>query len=329
MLLHKNSMTIAKSNKKKVVTFAGLLILVLVLLNVVSASCLTTGAISDKKNLGESSVPEPTLNEILSDSGINLDVFNDQENYADWNLDSDSVEIEVELIDSHTAYHDVFGYYLGSDEFVPVFAIKSMPEYPDVDVLLPGDKVTILVENADEIKFAIKSSEEPFIDNSVNYENHNKYIFGFEDSSEIDSDFQDIVASIRVLKCGECSQDDDCDRNEYCSSEHKCEKEDDDDNDGSSSNNNNVEFTANCDPLWKCGEWSECVDGIQRRNCEDANLCEIAFNKPTEVQGCSVNLNSVIESTKIKEEGFNYLFWLLVGIGIVLLLIIVTLIVKR
>ena len=79
---------------------------------------------------------------------------------------------------------------------------------------------------------------------------------------------------------------------------------------------------------WQCGGWSECIDGVQTRNCEDLNHLDFSYNKPSEVQGCSTSLENITESAKIEKE-FNYLFWLLVGIVIVLVLIIITAIIRR
>ncbi|MFA4952980.1 MAG: hypothetical protein WC584_02050 [Candidatus Pacearchaeota archaeon] len=151
-------------------------------------------------------------------------------------------------------------------------------------------------------------------------------IFGVcnEESNSCVRGEYNISHELIIGRCGvECIVDANCDRNEYCSSEYKCEEENN--NDGSHSGKN-LELVS-CNPLWKCGDWSECADGIQRRTCEDTNLCEIAFNKPAEAQGCSVQLNSIIESVKVK-AGFNYLFWLLIGVGIIFLLIIVVLVMK-
>ena len=96
---------------------------------------------------------------------------------------------------------------------------------------------------------------------------------------------------------------------------------------------------------WKCGEWGECVDGIQKRNCEDIDRKR---QDKTELKECSVELeplgyggNNEIENENSEKSNYqSYLTSAVTGvtdfakskkgiaffsvlIGIVLLLIIV------
>ena len=45
-----------------------------------------------------------------------------------------------------------------------------------------------------------------------------------------------------------------------------------------------------CEERWVCSEWSSCVEGIQKRSCEDVNECGTEVNKPLETQPCSKEL---------------------------------------
>ena len=41
-----------------------------------------------------------------------------------------------------------------------------------------------------------------------------------------------------------------------------------------------------CEPLWECGDWSACYEGIKTRECRDLNNCGTSINKPVESVGC-------------------------------------------
>lgn len=43
-----------------------------------------------------------------------------------------------------------------------------------------------------------------------------------------------------------------------------------------------------CVEDWDCGEWDECIEGIQTRSCTDSNDCGTTVNKPAESQSCEV-----------------------------------------
>ena len=184
--------------QKKVMIAAGFLILTLILINTATAvSCLTSGSPNAKKEIISNT--EQSLQNIIKNEGINLDVFNDQKNYEEWNLNSDSVKLEIKFIDGITSYHDIFGYYSDSapSTFVPLFAIKNTSAYPTVPVLSAGEKINLIIKDTDKIKFAINYPDltNPIYD-SVVYESGGKYIIGFEDL--IDKDYQDLVVSFKV-----------------------------------------------------------------------------------------------------------------------------------
>ncbi len=42
-----------------------------------------------------------------------------------------------------------------------------------------------------------------------------------------------------------------------------------------------------CAPNWQCGEWSECVNNVQSRTCNDANNCGTEEGKPALSQACT------------------------------------------
>ena len=57
-----------------------------------------------------------------------------------------------------------------------------------------------------------------------------------------------------------------------------------------------------CIPDWQCGGWSECVDGIRSRKCDDEIHCSFSAKKPLESQKCSAE---EIKATPIQKEGIN------------------------
>lgn len=66
------------------------------------------------------------------------------------------------------------------------------------------------------------------------------------------------------------------------------------DTNSSTTNTNNVNNETNgssgstvCTPNWKCSDWTECVNGQQKRVCFDVNDCGIDSNKPAERQSCN------------------------------------------
>jgi hypothetical protein len=43
-----------------------------------------------------------------------------------------------------------------------------------------------------------------------------------------------------------------------------------------------------CIENWSCSDWSDCVNGIQTRNCTDQNRCGTEYNKPSTTTSCVV-----------------------------------------
>ncbi|MEM2956348.1 MAG: S8 family serine peptidase [Candidatus Pacearchaeota archaeon] len=47
-----------------------------------------------------------------------------------------------------------------------------------------------------------------------------------------------------------------------------------------------------CKENWQCSEWSECINGMQKRICNDLNNCNTTINKPLDEIYCSNRKNS-------------------------------------
>ncbi|MFC1710819.1 hypothetical protein ACFLZJ_01540 [Nanoarchaeota archaeon] len=108
----------------------------------------------------------------------------------------------------------------------------------------------------------------------------------------------------------------------YCKLDCTEPSDDPDDPSGFNFGFNNLNFGV-CEPLWTCGGWSECNDGVVSRNCVDMNSCDYTYNQPAETVGCD-KLMSIPDDTS---GNANPIFWLLIGIGIILILIIIALLV--
>lgn len=46
-------------------------------------------------------------------------------------------------------------------------------------------------------------------------------------------------------------------------------------------------WETKCDSIWECGEWGECIDGVQKRECRDSNNCFASTEKPRSVRYCN------------------------------------------
>jgi hypothetical protein len=44
-----------------------------------------------------------------------------------------------------------------------------------------------------------------------------------------------------------------------------------------------------CLEQWNCTDWSECIEDMQKRTCEEISRCGTQKDKPTEDQGCEKN----------------------------------------
>jgi hypothetical protein len=45
-------------------------------------------------------------------------------------------------------------------------------------------------------------------------------------------------------------------------------------------------WKSQCESSWKCGPWESCVDGVQKRSCEDSVDCFIPTDMPETVKYC-------------------------------------------
>lgn len=77
-----------------------------------------------------------------------------------------------------------------------------------------------------------------------------------------------------------------------------------------------------CYPEWKCSAFSECIDGIKTRTCEDLSNCEISYNEPYKSTGCEIIKESKIEN---KNNSFSYLFLITLTLLIILMLFLLKL----
>lgn len=59
-----------------------------------------------------------------------------------------------------------------------------------------------------------------------------------------------------------------------------------------------INETGPCIERWLCTEWSECINGMQTRECEDVNRCGTEENKPLLAQPCIVGEENVSEEVK-------------------------------
>ena len=75
--------------------------------------------------------------------------------------------------------------------------------------------------------------------------------------------------------------------------------------DGSTSDPTESNSTFDCIENWICGNWSECVNGTQTRNCTDINNCNTTLNKPPVIREC----NSTDNITQNCTENWNCTEW--------------------
>lgn len=54
---------------------------------------------------------------------------------------------------------------------------------------------------------------------------------------------------------------------------------------GTAKKSKNIKY--DCNPLWICGNWEECENTIQKRQCSDTNNCEIPINLPDFTKNCA------------------------------------------
>lgn len=74
-------------------------------------------------------------------------------------------------------------------------------------------------------------------------------------------------------------------------------------------NNSCPEDCNNCVENWSCGGWSSCVNGIQIRECADANNCGKIITKPEEIQSCfSVKISNPKNGFKVAKDDLDINF---------------------
>ncbi len=188
-------------------------------------SCLVPDSLDDAQAETIKSSGEKNLQTFLDDNGYSLNVNDDQTNIQIWQASKD-VELEITYIGGVFSYPHAFGYYLnGNDgDFIPLFQDFLYLKYEAVPIASSGDTFTINLDAGDEIAFAIdvkgsfndsglistENSVNPLSrDHTVIYNLGDEFVLGFEDTFR-DWDFQDIIVSVKVVKCRsepECQED--------------------------------------------------------------------------------------------------------------------------
>jgi hypothetical protein len=174
---------------------------------------------------------EPTLNEVLNETGSSddtfhnynygIDVNNDQKQYQIWQTGkSATLEVEVLLDDQFALYNNTFGYYTNGD-------IDTFSTTTDSTT---GDTATVTVAASSSIGFAIEATTP---DGSKTYrwstesalnggDDHvvvyqiadDEYILAFEDQQNLgDQDYQDLVVRVKMTNCDNGGNDDGGDDN--------------------------------------------------------------------------------------------------------------------
>lgn len=67
----------------------------------------------------------------------------------------------------------------------------------------------------------------------------------------------------------------------------------------------------NCQPNWKCSEWSDCVSNKQTRTCTDINNCGDITIKPIEIQSCESSktpTSTILEVSDFISDGYPIIF---------------------
>ena len=85
-------------------------------------------------------------------------------------------------------------------------------------------------------------------------------------------------------------------------------------------NENTNHFVQTCNPNWECSGWSGCVDEMKSRECVDLNDCEFSYNEPSERTGC---LMLTGDEVLVNDLDFDWLFLILVGLAVLLILVLI------
>lgn len=59
--------------------------------------------------------------------------------------------------------------------------------------------------------------------------------------------------------------------------------------------------SGSCLENWQCEEWSECINNLQTRICNDINNCGTIFNKPSEAELCTINEKSAVSTLDLTQ----------------------------
>jgi hypothetical protein len=180
--------------------------------------CITTDDLGDNLKETISDSGEKTLQSILDENNYSINV-NDQTGIQVWKA-SQKAELEVTYLGGVSSYPHGFGYYKKGNLSGFVLLFQDIEYLKDgVPVAKPGDKFTISLDKGDEIGFAIDSRgffndsgivatennlNDPKIDQVLVFENGNEFVLGFEDTFR-DFDFQDIIVSVKITNCEECT----------------------------------------------------------------------------------------------------------------------------
>jgi len=76
-----------------------------------------------------------------------------------------------------------------------------------------------------------------------------------------------------------------------------------------------------CVPSWDCNEWSECMDNLQSRQCNDLNQCGTAAGKPEEEKTCGSSDTSTADDDK--GSSFTILILGVIVLGVVVMAIMI------
>jgi hypothetical protein len=71
---------------------------------------------------------------------------------------------------------------------------------------------------------------------------------------------------------------------------------------GGSSTSDRNRNQDNCLENWVCGDWGECIDGTQTRDCVDERSCPTEFYKPSTGQSCTVDEIAPVEEPVDEEQ---------------------------
>jgi len=84
-----------------------------------------------------------------------------------------------------------------------------------------------------------------------------------------------------------------------------------------------------CEENWQCTPWSDCVGGIQTRECFDLNDCGTTYNKPATTQACEITYQPPTEKEKKAIEWWKLVIPILILLIIIIAIIISILLTRR